>query len=320
MNVATHDHRPATASTVAGAAGGPSPGGGRRRRSDAGWWPLLFVGPFFLGVAVFYLFPIVQTAYFSLTDWGPFGGTTFVGADNWRSLLDDGEFPRALLNTVVYILIVLLGVPIAVGLAALLNRPTLRGTMVYRTMFFLPYLAMPVAIALVWKLMFNGDFGVINAFLGLFGIDGPYWLSTPGFALVAVAIVGLWMSVGFNIIILSAGLRSIPPELYEAASLDGANRWSQFVRITVPLLTPSIFFVLVMNVITGFQLFDLLFAILGSNPVIDDTKSLVYLFYDESFVQNNRGYGAAIAFVILLIVAIVTAIQFRLQRRWVTYA
>lgn len=92
MNVATHDHRPATASTVAGAAGGPSPGGGRRRRSDAGWWPLLFVGPFFLGVAVFYLFPIVQTAYFSLTDWGPFGGTTFVGADNWRSLLDDGEF------------------------------------------------------------------------------------------------------------------------------------------------------------------------------------------------------------------------------------
>ncbi|SDS54061.1 carbohydrate ABC transporter permease [Jiangella sp. DSM 45060] len=319
MSLTTHDHPPATTSTAAGRAGAPN-AGGRRRRSDSGWWPLLFAGPFFAGIVVFYLFPIVQTAYFSLTDWGPFGGTTFVGADNWRSLLDDDEFLRALLNTVVYVLVVLLGVPIAVGLAALLNRPTLRGTMVYRTMFFLPYLAMPVAIALVWRLMFNGDYGVINAFLGLFGIDGPYWLSTQGFALVAVAIVGLWMSVGFNIIILSAGLRSIPPELYEAASLDGAGRWAQFVRITVPLLTPSIFFVLVMNVIGGFQLFDLIYAILGNSPVIADTKSLVYLFYDESFVQNNRGYGAVIAFVILLIIAIVTAIQFRLQRRWVHYA
>ncbi|WP_083459648.1 carbohydrate ABC transporter permease [Jiangella muralis] len=319
MSLATHDRPPATTGTVAGRAGAPNPGS-RRRRSDSGWWPLLFAGPFFLGIAVFYLFPIVQTAYFSFTDWGPFGGVTFVGGENWRSLLSDDEFLRALFNTVVYVLVVLLGVPIAVGLATLLNRPTLRGTMVYRTMFFLPYLAMPVAIALVWRLMFNGDFGVINAFLGLFGIDGPYWLSTPGFALVAVAIVGLWMAVGFNIIILSAGLRSIPPELYEAASLDGASRWSQFVRITVPLLTPSIFFVVVMNVIGGFQLFDLLFAILGNNPVIADTKSLVYLFYDESFVLNNRGYGAAIAFVILLIVAIVTAIQFRLQRRWVHYA
>jgi multiple sugar transport system permease protein len=299
---------------------GPGPAPRRRRRLSSGWWPLLFVGPFFLGIAVFYLFPIVQTAYYSFTSWGAFGGVTFVGLENWATLFTDDEVPKALLNTVVYILIVLLGIPIAVWLSALLNRPNLRGAMTYRTMFFLPYLAMPVAIALVWRLMFNGDFGVINAFLGLFGISGPYWLSTPGFALVAVGVVGLWMSVGFNIIILSAGLRGIPPELYEAASLDGASRGRQFWSVTVPLLTPSIFFVVVINVIAGFQLFDLLYAIIGrSNPVIDDTKSLVYLFYDESFIQNNRGYGAVIALVILVVVAIATAIQFRLQRRWVNY-
>jgi multiple sugar transport system permease protein len=299
---------------------GPAPVARKRRRLSSGWWPLLFVGPFLLGIAVFYLFPILQTAYYSLTSWGAFGGVTFVGFENWAKLFTDGEVPKALLNTVVYILIVLLGVPIAIWLSALLNRPNLRGGMTYRTMFFLPYLAMPVAIALVWRLMFNGDFGIINAALGVFGIQGPYWLSTPGFALAAVGIVGLWMSVGFNIIILSAGLRGIPPELYEAASLDGASRRSQFWHVTVPLLTPSIFFVVVMNVIAGFQLFDLLYAIIGrSNPVIDQTKSLVYLFYDESFIKNNRGYGAVIALVILVVVAVATAIQFRLQRRWVNY-
>jgi multiple sugar transport system permease protein len=306
--------------TEAPVSAAPGPVPRRRRRLSSGWWPLLFVGPFGLGIAVFYVFPILQTAYYSLTRWGAFGGVTFIGLENWMRLATDDEVPKALLNTLVYIAIVLLGVPIAVWLSALLNRPNLRGVMTFRTMFFLPYLAMPVAIALVWRLMFNGDFGVINAFLGLFGIDGPYWLSTPGFALVAVGIVGLWMSIGFNIIILSAGLRGIPPELYEAASLDGASRRSQFWNITVPLLTPSIFFVVVMNVIAGFQLFDLLYGIIGrTNPVIDDTKSLVYLFYDESFIQNDRGYGAVIALVILVIVAIATAIQFRLQRRWVNY-
>ncbi|WP_375399565.1 carbohydrate ABC transporter permease [uncultured Amnibacterium sp.] len=281
---------------------------------------MLFVGPFFLGIVVFYLFPILQTAYFSFTTWGPFGGSTFSGLTNWIALVRDPQIPSALLNTVVYIAIVLLGVPISVVLASLLNRPGLRFTTVYRTMFFLPYLAMPVAVALVWRLMFNGDFGIINTVLHLFGGLSPRWLSTPGLAIVAVSIVGLWMAVGFDIIILSAGLRGIPPELYEAAALDGASRFVQFRSITVPLLTPSIFFVTVINVIAGFQLFDLLYAIIGQmNPVINSTQSLVYLFYNESFVSNNRGYGAAIALVILVLVALVTALQFRLQRRWVNY-
>jgi len=306
------------ATSVASGAGAPR----RRRRSitSSGWWPILFVGPFMLGIAVFYLFPILQTAYFSFTNWGPFGGVTFTGFDNYVELAGDSEVLGALLNTVIYIAIVLLGIPLAVWLASLLNRPGLRLTTLYRTFFFLPYLAMPVAVALVWRLMFNGDYGIINTALAALGIDGPYWLSTPGVALIALSVVGLWMSVGFNIIILSAGLRGIPPELYEAAALDGATRSQQFRQITVPMLTPSIFFVTIINVIAGFQLFDLLYGLIGrSNPVIERTQSLVYLFFNESFVKNNRGYGAVIALVILVIVAVVTAVQFRLQRKWVNY-
>jgi multiple sugar transport system permease protein len=298
----------------------PATTGRRTRIRSSGWWTLLFVGPFFIGIAVFYLFPILQTLYFSFTQWGAFGGVEFTGLDNWAMLFTDPEVPLALLNTAVYIVIVLLGVPIAVWLASLLNRPGLRFGTFYRTMFFLPYLAMPIAIALVWRVLFNGDFGVFNSFLDLIGIEGPRWLSTPGLAIVSVSIVGLWMSIGFNIIILSAGLRGIPPELYEAASLDGASNRTQFFRITVPLLTPSIFFVSVINVIAGFQLFDLIYGLIGtSSPVIAYSKSLVFLYYNESFIENNRGYGAVIAIVILVVVSIVTAIQFRLQRRWVNY-
>jgi multiple sugar transport system permease protein len=309
--------RSATSSDVADrAAASPK----RRRINNAGWWPLLFVGPFFVGIVVFYLFPILETVFYSFTTWGAFGGVTFSGLDNWTALLSDPQVLPALLHTVIYIAIVLVGIPIAIWLASLLNRPGLRFAMVYRTMFFLPYVAMPVAVALIWRIIFNGDFGILNYVLSLFGVKGPDWLTTPGLALVAVSVVGLWMSVGFNIIILSSGLKGIPPELYEAAALDGASRARQFRSVTLPLLTPSIFFVTVINVIAGFQLFDLLFAILGpTSAVIPQTQSLVYLFYNESFVQNNRGYGAVIALVVLVLVGLVTILQFRLQRRWVNY-
>ena len=215
----------------------------------------------------------------------------------------------------------LLGVPIAVVFASLLNRPGLRFAIVYRTMFFLPYVAMPTAISLVWRLIYNGDYGVLNQALGVIGIDGPAWVSEEWFALVAVAVLGLWMSIGFNMIVLSAGLKSIPGELYEAAALDGAGRLQQFRAVTVPLLTPSIFFLTVYTTILSFQLFDQLFALIApnNNPVMPKTQSLVFLFYTAAFEQNERGYGAAVAVVILVVVGMLTAVQFRFQRRWVSY-
>ena len=288
-------------------------------RND-GWWPWAFVAPLFLGVCVFYLWPIVQTIYFSFTKFGVFGGQTWIGAGNWVRLVQDPDFYRAILNTLIYSAIVLLGIPVAVFLASLINRPGLRFAALYRVLFFLPYIAMPVAISLVWRMMFNGDFGIINYVLSLVGIDGPHWLSTPGLALISVSLVGFWGSFGLAILILGAGLKNIPTELYEAAELDGATPWRRFRSVTVPLLSPSVFFVTIITIIGSFQLFDALYAMLGpNNPVMPATQSLVFYFYETGFVRNDKGFAAAIALAILVIIGIVTLLQFRLQKRWVNY-
>ena len=328
--MATSTHGPRAAASPAWAAARPPAPTARRRpgwlggpgknavSGSDGLWPWLFVLPLLTGVAVFYLWPILATAYLSLTQSGPFGGSTFTGFSNFTALVKDEQLYLSLANTLLYTGIVLIGVPIAVYVASLLNLPGLRFAQFYRVLFFLPFVAMPTAIAMVWRLLFNGDFGLINRGLGLVGVDGPYWISTPTTAMIAVAIVGLWSSLGFSVIVLGAGLKNIPPELYEAAELDGASTWRQFRSVTVPLLTPSIFFVTIVTVISSFQLFDLLYAILGSsNPVLPRSLSLVYFFYREGFVNNDKGYAAAIAMVILVIIAVVTALQFRMQRRWV---
>jgi multiple sugar transport system permease protein len=294
-----------------------------RRRATAnasGWWPLLFVGPLMAGIAVFYLWPVARTVYFSFTKWGVFGGSRWIGLANYRHLISDPAVGRALVNTLAYTGILLIGLPIALVLADLLNRPALRFRQFYRALFFLPYVTMPVAVAMVWRLILNGDFGVLNWVLGLFGVPPEHWLSTEWLALVSVGIVGVWMEVGFYLIIFSAAIKAIPADVQEAAALDGAGSWRRFRSITVPLLTPSIFFVTVITVIVGFQLFDLLYVLLGpTNPVTGKTQSLVFLFYSSAFTGNDKGYGAAVAVIILAIVGLVTAVQFRLQRRWVQY-
>jgi multiple sugar transport system permease protein len=209
-------------------------------------------------------------------------------------------------------------VPIAVGFAYLLDTPGLAFAQFYRVLFFLPYIAMPAAIALVWRIIFNGDFGIVNWALSLVGIEGPYWIGTPGFALAAVSVVGLWSSLGFSMIILGAGLKDIPPVLYDAARVDGAGRWRQFRSITVPMLSPSIFFVLVVTTIGSFQLFDLLYAFMGpNNPALPKTMSVVFYFYSSGFIQNDKGLAAAVAMVIFVLIGLITVVQFRLQRRWV---
>ena len=309
------------------AAQAPAPGGGgatrlaRKRHSPDGWWPALFILPLAAGIGLFYLWPLLQSVYYSFTVWGVFGGSTWTGVENYVRLMQDPDVLRAIVNTLVYTGILLIGIPIAVVFAALLNRPGLRFAMIYRTCFFLPYIAMPTAISMVWRIIYNNDYGVINSTLRVVGIEGPAWISTEWFSLVAVAIVGLWMSIGFNMIILSAGLKGIPPELYEASAIDGAGKGRQFRSITVPLLTPSIFFLSVMTFIAGFQLFDMLYALLGpTNPVMPKTQSLVFLFYDAAFGANEKGYASAIGVLILLIIGLFTLVQFRLQRRWVHYA
>lgn len=283
-------------------------------------WGYLLIAPMALGLAVFYLWPIAQTLYLSFTESGVFGGHIWVGTANFTDLLGDEEMLGALGNTLLYAVLVLAGVPLSIVIAALLNVPGLRGLSVYRTLYFLPVVTMPAAVGLTWRYLFNGDFGAINYFLGKLGIDGPYWVGDPDFAIYAIAIVGIWSSIGYNAVLFLAGLQGIPRHYYEAASIDGAGRLHQFFRITLPLLTPTTFFVIVITMINALQVFDLVYLMIDlKSPALSGSRTIVYLFYEKGFVQNQRGLAAAIAVLLLGLILGLTAIQFRLQKKWVHY-
>lgn len=303
--------------------GRPSAPGSRRRGRGAGqspWWAMLFIGPTAVGLLVFYLWPTVRTFLMSFTKTGPFGGSQFVGIENYIALFQDPELVGALRNTAVYTVIALVGIPIAIAIAALLNTNGLRGRTVYRTLFFIPVVTMPAAIALVWRMIYNGDYGVLNQFLHIFGIEGKSWLTDPNTALVAIAVVGIWAGLGSNVVIFLAGLQGIPDTIMEAAELDGAGPVRKFFSVTIPLLSPSIFFVSIISVIGALQVFDLVYMMLGrNNPALPNTETIVYLFYQAGFIDNDRGYAAAIAFLLLVIILVLTVIQFRLQKKWVHY-
>jgi multiple sugar transport system permease protein len=298
---------------------------GRRRPRAEALWGYAFIAPTGLGLAIFYLWPVLQTAYFSFTEWGAFGGHTWTGLDNYTRLLGDPEVGRAVLNTLTYTALGLLGIPLAIVFAALLNRQGLRGVGVYRTAFFLPVVTMPVAVAMLWRWLYNGDYGLVNQLLATVGVDGPNWIADPATALYALVVVGIWSSIGYNLIIFLAGMQAIPKELYEAAAMDGASRVTQFFRITLPMLSPTAFFISIVSVIGSLQLFDLVFVMTGSgqsaraNPAYARLQTVVQLFYERAFVTNDRGYAAAIVIALLALIAVLTTVQFRLQRKWVHY-
>ncbi|WP_037803981.1 carbohydrate ABC transporter permease [Streptomyces sp. NRRL F-5135] len=309
------------------ASGGTRPGGRRPRRDrvSEALWGYAFIAPAGLGLAVFHLWPVLQTGYFSFTQWGVFGGHTWTGLDNYHRLLTDPEVARSLVNTLAYTALGLVGIPLAIVFAALLNREGLRGTGVYRTLFFLPVVTMPVAVAMVWRWLYNGEYGLVNHVLALVGIDGPHWIADPDTALFALAAVGVWSGLGYNLIIFLAGIQAIPKEFYDAAAIDGAGPVRQFFRITLPLLSPTAFFVSVISVIGSLQLFDLVYVLAGSgltgraNPAFPRIQTVVQLFYDRAFLTDDRGYAAAIVMMLLVIIVALTALQFRMQKRWVHY-
>jgi multiple sugar transport system permease protein len=311
------------ASLASGPGGVPArarpPAARRRKYQDLGW-AALFLGPSALGLGYFYLWPVVQTVYFSFTQWGAFGGHTWTGLANYQRLVHDHDLRTALVNTLWYSLLGLIGVAVSLVLASVLGRRGRRGVAVYRTLMFLPVVTMPAAVAIIWRWLYNGDNGIVNFLLGRIGVDGPYWISDPHTALIAVAVVGIWSTVGYNMVILMAGLQSIPRHYYEAAEVDGASAVRQFFSLTVPLLSPSLFFVTVLSIIGSLQTFDLVYVMIGQqNPALPQTRTVVYMFYQDAFVNNDRGYAAAMAFVLLLVIVAVTAVQFRLQKRWVHY-
>lgn len=283
-------------------------------------WGYFLVAPTIIGLIVLNLIPVFETLILSFQKTGDFGAHTWVGLENYKRLLSDPAVWQATGNTLKYAIIV---VPITVALslivAVLLNQK-IKGKSLYRVIYFLPMVAAPAAVAMVWKWLFNSEFGLINYLLQLVGIQGPQWVSDANFALIAIAIVGIWSAIGYNMILLLAGLQEIPKDYYEAASIDGAGPIRQFFTITLPLVSPTMYFVVVTSIISAMQVFDTIFMMIDKTSVaLESTQSLVYLFYQHSFTVNDKGYGSAIIMLLLAIIMIITFIQSKVEKKWVHY-
>jgi multiple sugar transport system permease protein len=281
------------------------------------FWGWVLILPTMVGLIILNIYPMIKTIYQSFCKTGDFGrGNIFIGTANYAKLFSDPEVWQATLNTFKYMVVeVPFSVIIALVLAVLLNR-NMVGKSVYRTIFFLPMVAAPAAIAMVWRWLFNSQFGLIN---NMFHIS-THWVSDPAIAVYSIAIIGIWSDIGYNMILFLAGLQEVPKEYYEAASIDGTNGFQKFHYITVPMISPTIFFVLVTRIIAAMQVFDLIYMIMDrSNPALSKTQSLVYLFYQYSFVQKDFGYGSTIVVLLLLLIMVITVIQVFAQKKWVHY-
>ena len=287
-----------------------------RQRSEFIWgW--LFILPTMLGLIILNLYPMVDTIRQSFYKTGDFGkGNVFVGLKNYQKVLGDSEVWQCLWNTVKYAIVeVPLSIVIALLLAVLLNKK-LKGRDTFRTIFFLPMVVAPAAIAMVWKWLYNSNFGLIN---NVFNIK-VNWISDPKIAIYSIAVIGIWSVLGYNMVLFLAGLQEVPRDYYEAASIDGANAFEQLIYITIPLISPTIFFVLVTRIIGAMQVFDLIYMMIDlNNPAWKKTESLVFLFYKYSFEQSKKGYGATVIVVLLAVIMILTVVQLIGQKKWVHY-
>lgn len=284
-------------------------------------WAYALVAPTIIGLIVLNIIPIFQTLYLSFFKSGDFGkGNKFVGFDNYIKMFADIQVWHAVGNTLKYTIIVVpLTVIIAMILAVLLNSK-IKGKGMYRTIYFIPMIAAPAAITMVWKWLYNNQFGLINYMLSKIGINAVDWIDNPKVALYSVAIIGIWSTVGYSMVLLIAGLQEIPKDYYEAANIDGASPVRQFFNITLPLVSPTLFFVMVTSIIQAMQVFDVIYMMIDvTSPAYDKTVSLVYLFYNSSFKYADKGYGSAIVMLLLAIIMIITVIQMKAQKKWVNY-
>jgi len=274
-----------------------------------------------LGLVILNIIPIVQTAYLSLFKSGDFGkGNVFIGLDNYRTLYADTQAWNAVANTLLYTLMVVpISIAIALLIAVMLNR-NIAGKSMYRTVYFIPLVAAPAAVTMVWRWMYNSNFGLINRILTELGMKPVNWTTDPNIALISISVIGIWSIIGYNMVLFLAGLQEIPRVYYEASEIDGASKIRQFFVITLPLVSPTLFFVLVTSIIQSMQVFDVIYMMIDvMNPAYQKTVSLVYLFYNNSFKYANKGYGSAIVMLLLGIIMIITIIQVMIQQKWVKY-
>lgn len=274
--------------------------------------------PNLLGFLIFIFGPVVASLGLSFTSWDLLTRVEWSGLQNYQKLFSDQVFWKVLWNTIYYSLgTVPVGIGISLFLAIALNQK-IKGVKIFRAVYFLPVISSTVAVAVVWQWLYNPEFGLINYLLYLMGANGPSWLTSTTWAMPAVIIMSIWKNLGFNMLLFLAGLQGIPEVYYEAARIDGANWWQQFRKITLPLLSPTMLFVVVMSVINSFQVFDQIYIMTGGGPA-RSTSVLVHYLYQNAFQYFRMGEASAIAYVLFFLVFIITVIQLRRSKRWVVY-
>ncbi|NIM04631.1 MAG: ABC transporter permease subunit [Armatimonadetes bacterium] len=294
--------------------------GNPRVRQD--WSGYLFILPAAAIFSIFVALPVLFTFYISFHDWpllaAPGQQPPYVGLDNYRRVLTDEEFRRSFINTVYYVVGTVPATLIIALMLALLLNTGLRGITWYRTAFFTPVVTAGVAVGLLWRWVFNTDYGLLNYGLKAIGLPTAAWLDSVHLAMPAIIIASVWKGVGWGMVIFLAGLQGIPEHLYEAARLDGASGWKQFRHITVPLLFPAIFFVLIMSIIGSFQVFDLVYVMTGGGP-LHATDVIIFYLYQFAFQRFQLGYAAAVSYVLFAVIFLVTLAQMRVFGRRVQY-
>lgn len=294
--------------------------GGRRSRRGRGILQAApYLSPGMLGFAIFIAVPLIVSLVISFFDWPLFGAPEFVGFANYRYMLaGDPAFWISLRNTLIFAIVyTAVNLAVALGLSYWLMNLGGRWAAFFRVLFFIPVVTPMIGNALIFRLMLNDD-GIVNEMLGLVGIQGPQWLNTPFWAMFSLVVMSLWQGLGYNIIVLGAGIAGINPSVLEASRIDGAGAVSRFFRVVFPMLTPTIFFCTIMTVIGAFKVFAQPYALTEGGPG-NATNTLVLHLYRNGFSFDKLGYASAIAWVLFVLVLLVTAVQFSQQKRWVSY-
>ena len=284
-----------------------------RREQNWGWF---MVAPTIIGLLILNVWPFIQTLYASFCEHLGFGHYKFIGFENYINMFQDADFWRATWNTIYFcILTVPIGLFLSLLVAILLNAK-IKGKSFFRSVFFLPMICAPAAVTMVWRWIFSSEYGILNQILG----THINWITDSKVVMIACAIVAIWSAIGYDAVLLLAGLQNISKSYYEAASIDGASKVTQFFRITLPMVSPTLFVVLIMRLMASMKVYDLIYMMVeDTNPALTSVQSLMYLFYRESFVAGSRGYGSAIVIWTVLLIGIVTIIQFVGQKKWVNY-
>lgn len=279
---------------------------------------LLFLTPNVLGFLLLTLGPIVASLYFSFTEWNTFTKPVWVGLNNFNTLFHDFRFAKTIVNTLYYTVVsVPLGIIIALFFAILLNSK-IRGVIFFRTLYFLPVISSTVAVALLWRWLYSNEFGLFAYLLSLVGVQAPPFLTSTAWAMPSIIVMSIWKGLGYNIVLILAGLQAISPTYYEAALIDGVSNWQRFWFITRPLLSPTLFFVTIMAVMGSFQVFEQTYMLTKGGPAFS-TTTIVYYIYIQGFQTMKMGLASAAAWVLFMGVMIVTLVQWRFQERWVHY-